>query len=203
MTSGRLRPFMRAALPLLLLAAPACRRSTLPDAPPEPAAPEAPAHTAPLLDFPQALHVADPSVNDFIRSAMTTAAAGRYDDFRLLWSAREEPLSREEYHQGWEAVRHVRLRALEKIVIAPDVAPADGPAPDMYAAYVEVTLDPRHRAAREKPQREAILVMVREQDRWTLMRAPKSVRDWLRGQIAGTVDDRPSADAVPQTSSRP
>lgn len=141
------------------------------------------------MQFPEDLNAKDPSVNDFVTHAMLTATSGDYDAFRLLWSAREEPMPREEFLQGWDAVRQVRVRALQQIVIAPDSAPADIPRVEMYAVYVEVSLDPEHRAAKEKPQREAILVMVREQDRWALMRAPKDVRDYMRGKMNKPTDE--------------
>lgn len=161
----------------------ACRRSAPADAESASIPAKEPVREEPRLQFPEDLNAKDPSVNDFVTHAMLTATGGDYDAFRLLWSAREEPMPREEFLQGWDAVRQVRVRALQQIVIAPDSAPADIPRVDMYAVYVEVSLDPGHRAAKEKPQREAILVIVREQDRWALMRAPKDVRDYMRGKV--------------------
>ncbi len=173
----------------ILTAGLACRRSAPADTEAPSIGVKEPVREEPRLQFPADLNAKDASVNDFVTHAMLTATSGDYDAFRLLWSAREEPMPREEFLQGWDAVRQVRVRALQQIVIAPDSAPADIPRVDMYAVYVEVSLDPEHRAAKEKPQREAILVMVREQDRWALMRAPKDVRDYMRGKVNKPADE--------------
>ena len=50
-----------------------------------------------LLVFPDDLHTTDDSINQFVKRAMRTCAAGEYPPFRLLWSVREEPLPRDEY----------------------------------------------------------------------------------------------------------
>lgn len=169
----------------ILTAGVACRRSAPAETESSSNSVKEPVREEPRLQFPEDLNAKDPSVNDFVTHAMLTATSGDYDAFRLLWSAREEPMAREEFLQGWDAVRQVRVRALEKIVIAQENATENSPQADMYAVFVEVSLDPEHRAAKDKPQREAILVMVREQNRWALLRAPKEVRNWLRSHVEG------------------
>lgn len=171
----------------ILVAGAGCRRSAPTDSENTNSTPQQPMRAEPKLHFPADLNAEDDSVNEFVTHSMLVATAGDYDAFRLLWSAREEPMPREEFLQGWDAVRQVRVRALEKIVIAQENAADDMPKTDMYAVFVEVSLDPAHRAAKDKPQREAILVMVREQNRWALLRAPKEVRNWLRSQVEGKI----------------
>jgi len=186
-------PILIATGVLLLAVVPQCRRS----APAEPDGPApVPTRTEPKLQFPIDLTVEDDSVNEFVTHAMLTATSGDYEAFRLLWSAREEPMPREEFLQGWDAVQQVRVRALQKIVISAEHRPEGFSDTDTYAVYVEVALDPEHRAAKEKATREAILVLVREGDRWALMRAPKAVRDWLRGKVAA--DSEPRQPLPPQ-----
>lgn len=171
---------------MVLLAAVHCKRPAPPTADEPAPAKEPTTHAEPELSFPDDLHVSDDdSVNAFVRTAMTTATRGDYAAFRLLWNAREEPMPREEFLQGWDAVQQVRVRAVEKIVISAETPSAGDPTEDMYAVYVEVSLDPAHHAAQEQAERAAILVIVREQEHWSLMRAPKDVRDWLRGKVGG------------------
>ena len=71
-----------------------------------------------LLVFPDDLHTTDDSINQFVKRAMRTCAAGEYPPFRLLWSVREEPLPRDEYDTGWQAVQEVRIRLLEQVRLA-------------------------------------------------------------------------------------
>ena len=157
----------RLVLPLLVCAAPVlflpgCRPEESnrgDDRPPVAEKPE-----VELLVFPDELRVADESVNSFMTRAMETCAAGDYNAFRLLWSAREEPLTAREFEEGWEAVREIRVRALERVLLAPE---------------------PDHAEARP----EVILMLVREHDEWRLARAPQAMRVWMRDHPPGTTPD--------------
>jgi len=149
-----------------------------------------------MLLFPDELRVADASVNDFVARAMETCAAGDYEAFRLLWTARDDPLPRDEFEQGWKAVQKIRLRALEKVRLAPDPDAGRIEAQEVYAAYAQVELDPSLQPNRPEPHREVILMMVREQDGWRLASAPKAMREWIRKRHAdgptGAADTSPS-----------
>ena len=48
---------------------------------------------------------------------LSTCVNGDYETFRLLWNAKQEPLRRDEFEQGWQAVKTVRVRAIEKVVL--------------------------------------------------------------------------------------
>ena len=135
-----------------------------------------------VLIFPDDLRVEDPAVNDYVRLAMTTCAGGDYELFRLMWSAREEVLPRDEYEQGWQAVREIRLTRLEKVMLAPNEKQGRTTAQTVYALLADVSLDPEHPAARNEPNRQVALMIVREHDDWKLARAPRTMREWLRNQ---------------------
>ena len=68
-----------------------------------------------VLNFPRELMVADATVNEFVAEAMKTCANGNYDSFRLLWSAREELITKREYERGWKAVLSMDIRADSRV----------------------------------------------------------------------------------------
>lgn len=138
-----------------------------------------------LLVFPDELRVEDSTVNEFVTKAMTTCATGDYEAFRLLWSARADPLPREEFEQGWHAVQTIKVRALEKVML--DVDPNAGRTEPqaVYALLTEVTLDPAQRVGQKEPQRHVVLMLAREHEQWRLAQAPKPMRDWIKNRIAG------------------
>ena len=138
------------------------------------------AKQANLLSFPEQLHVEDAAVNDFVIQAMNTCAGGDYQAFRLLWSAREEPLPRSEFEQGWQAVQEIRILALQQVMLAPGSDSDADALRGVYAVLAEVRLDPTHPAAQGNPHREVVLMIVREHDAWRLGRAPQSMRDWIK-----------------------
>ena len=137
-----------------------------------------------LLVFPESLYVEDASVNAFVRRAMDVCARGEYEPFRLLWSAREEPLHRDEFETGWQAVEEIRIRALEQVMLAAD-DPADdaGGIRPAYAVFAEVQLDPSLPAGQDEPARDVVLMIVSEHAEWRLGHAPKSVRAWIKQRI--------------------
>ncbi|UCC31830.1 MAG: hypothetical protein JSU86_06045 [Phycisphaerales bacterium] len=194
----------RPALPMLvscacitlLCLAPACRRdedvsqngtaaNDNPKKPPE------------LLVFPSDLRTEDDSVNAFVKHAMTQCASGHYDKFRLLWSAREDPLPRSEYQQGWQAVQEIRIRALQKAMLSAD--PAHGREEDetVYVIVANVSLDPTHRAGQREANREVALMLVREHDSWRLARAPKKMRAWIKERVSGDSEVLPEPPNTP------
>lgn len=89
------------------------------------------------LIFPKALEVDDPAVNAFVTRAMSICASRYYEDFRLLWSAREDPMSREEFEESWNAVKDIHIRAVRKAKLAGlPKDESDDSAIDSGAAFV-------------------------------------------------------------------
>lgn len=151
-----------------------------------------------LLRFPADLHMADASVNAFVKEAMLHCASGDYNRFRLLWSAKEEPLSRDDYEQGWQAVQKIAVRALKKVMLAADSKHRGDPSRKVYVLLAEVALDPTHRAGAREPNREVVLMMVREQGAWRLAHPPKAMRAWIKTQIKkiDQTDESPKMKSV-------
>ena len=139
-----------------------------------------------VLVFPDELRVEDDSVNVFLEQAMTVCTKGDYHAFRLLWSAREEPLPQDEFEEGWQAVREIRIRVLEKVLLAPESGFEAGIDRTVYAVYADVHLDPEHTAGRREPDREVVLMLVQEHDDWRLAEAPRSVRTWVKEKASAS-----------------
>lgn len=144
-----------------------------------------------LLVFPDELRVADSTVNEFVTKAMTTCAAGDYEAFRLLWSVREDPLPREEFEQGWQAVQTIKVRALEKVMLDADPNAGRTEPETVYALLTEVSLDPTQKAGQKEPQRNVVLMLAREHEQWRLAQAPKPMRDWVKNKTAATGESVP------------
>ncbi len=171
----------------------ACRRDESDDPGAESVArPAEEAQPENLLVFPPSLYVEDASVNDFLRRAMHVCVRGEYDAFRLLWSAREDPLARAEFDTGWQAVQQIRIRALQRVRLATDDA-AKGAAStrEVYAVLADVQLDPSLPAGQQEPRRDVVLMILREHDEWRLGNAPKSMRTWIKKSIE---ESSPSSD---------
>lgn len=137
-----------------------------------------------VLIFPDELRVADETVNDFVAKAMSICAAREYEAFRLLWSVRGDPLPREEFEQGWQAVQIIKVRALEKVMIDADPSAGRAEPETVYALLVDVSLDPEQKAGQKKPQREVVLMLIREHEQWHLAQAPKPMREWVKKKLA-------------------
>lgn len=177
-----------------------CRPAEPPTDVPEPVVHDvsAPASAA-VLDFPERLYVDDASVNDFVRRAMTVCVAGAYDPFRLLWSATDEPISREQFELGWRAVRAIHVRGLRRV----RTVAADAPA---YALHAQVQLDATALAPEQDAERDVVLMCVWEHEAWRLAHAPKRIRKWLlAASREGAPDERhgPSPAGAPRGAEPP
>lgn len=132
-----------------------------------------------VLTFPPELMVADATVNEFVAEAMQTCANGDYDSFRLLWSAREELITKREYERGWRAVLSMEIRALKEVKLAPDAARGETEPRTVYAVFAQVAFDPAQTADQQDVERQVVLVVQREHDAWRLGKAPRGLRTWL------------------------
>ena len=166
-------------LPVLTLVLASCRESEEKNQ--RPNNPQVGPKEAELV-FPESVRVADETVNSFVRTALTECARGDYDAFRALWTARQEPISRNEFEEGWHAVNRVEVRALRKAMLAAD-QPGQANAP-VHVLLVEVALDPQRKAGKRAPHREVVLMLVQEQVGWRMAFAPKDMREWIKAQVA-------------------
>jgi hypothetical protein len=157
--------------------------------------PQSTAQKAPeLLVFPTELYVEDASVNAFVERAMADCASGDYETFRLLWSAREEPLPRDEYEQGWQVVQKIEIRALENVVLGVSQAQGREEPENAYVVLADVALDPAHPAGEREPNREVAMMLVQEAGEWRLGRVPEVVRTWVKS-YGRRVDPAPQQPA--------
>jgi len=178
---------------------PSCRRDEQEKPPPAASTSTAAKSQRPnLLIFPEELRVADSTVNEYVAKAMTTCAAGDYEAFRLLWSARETPLPREEFEQGWQAVQNIQVRALEKVMLDADPSAGRTEPELVYALFIEVALDPAQKAGQKESRRLVVLMLTREHEQWRLATAPKPMREWIKKKIAEA-----SAQIAPSTVPNP
>ncbi len=152
---------------------------------------------AELLVFRNDIRVPDSSVNDFVTRAMRVCAGGDYEQFRLLWSVRDEPLSRPEYERGWQAVQQIKLRALQPIKLARETSVGVEEFEPAYAVLADVAFDPTQNLGKREPLGEVILLVVREQDEWHLTRAPEAVRSWLKDRTDGQGAEADGAATYP------
>lgn len=139
--------------------------------------------SAELLVFPDEVRVGDPSVNEFVERAMVGCASGDYDRFRLLWSVREDPLPRDDYLEGWQAVQRIKIRAVERVMLSPDPKLGREKPEIAYAILADVALDPARPAGQREPNREVVLALIREQTAWRLASAPTALRTWMKERV--------------------
>jgi hypothetical protein len=154
-----------------------------------------------LLVFDDAVRVPDGSVNAFVERAMKSATSGDYGAFRLLWTVREEPMPKAKFDEGWQAVEQIRILALEPAIVEMAKGGGDDATIEekVYLVLAEVRFDPRHPAGKKEPTREAVLMIVREQEQWRLAQAPKLMRDWIR-EKAGVGE---GVGVIPNEASKP
>lgn len=134
--------------------------------------------------LPHELRLDNDSANEFVELAMNAVSAGDYDPFRLLWSVKDEPVSRDDFEQRWTGLTQVRVRKLRPIILKN----ADGvPTGDeTYAILVDFSSDPAVVSRRREPLRDIVWLVVNEQGQWRLAKPPKKVKLWLRKEIGDT-----------------
>lgn len=196
---------------VVVLTVSGCTQTESEEPPPRQASQRAPDHVERVV-FPDALHVDHEPVNVFIEKALTICARGDYESFRLLWSARQDPLRREEFEQGWQAVRTIRVRAVEKIVLPGadgggadprHSTPPNGVAPDVsYVLLAEAEFDPNHPLGQRQPVRDFVLLVLQEQGEWRLGRAPAAVREWIKARSSAQ-QDRDAEASLPVRTTAP
>lgn len=146
------------------------------------------------VDFPPEHRADDQAVNDLVLETIQAATSGDYATFRLLWSAREEPITETEFRRAWQATRSVTIRALIKARFPdhPSVARMGYAAGEtVYVAYAQVALDPDLMPTRTK--RDMIIMVVREHDTWKLALPPDDVRENVKRLVMAAAEKGPLA----------
>jgi hypothetical protein len=174
------------AVLLLGLAVAGCRKDEPASEPPSATAP-----APPTFDFPEDRRSDDPAVNEFINHVLAVCTSEDYDMFRLLWTAKQEPPSRQQFEKGWHAHRMIRIRELRKMKTA------EGDI--VWGALAQMEFDPE---LVPRPSREVVLLLVKENDQWRLAQAPPAVRKALKPQTAP--DDAGAAtNGLPAPATQP
>lgn len=170
------------ALATLVLGA--CERQ-----PQAPIPPKASPSAKSVIEFPADVEADDPAVNAFVREVIGTCVTGDYERFRLLWNVHEDPFPRGEFERAWKAVRKVRIIVVQKMRNPPEGGAYEGTY--LYYVHGRVELDP----SVPEPNRDVLLLIIREGEQWRLARAPKN----LRTRVLGEQADQASQAAVPVT----
>ena len=143
----------------------------------QPSPQPSPTPDASRVVIPESVRADDPSVNDFIAQIIATCVAEDYEAFRLLWSAREKPISEKEFRRGWRATQSVTILNILKRRRREE-------GDIVYVVHGKMQLDPGANIA--APQRELVLLLVKEQERWHIASAPRSVAKALKASAANT-----------------
>jgi hypothetical protein len=163
-----------------------CERSDAPTPAPTPTPAPPVAESSVIVEFPDELQAKDASVAAFIREVIKTCVEGDYDQFRLLWSAKEDPFPRDAFERGWRAVRRVRIMDIQKF---------RRPVEDdlVFGVHAHVELD------ESVPERspDVVLLIVKEAGRWRLAEAPPALRE----RFLGPTDELPAA--APEVTTQP
>ena len=163
---------------LLAVAAVGCERGE------QPATEAAPPPEPELLHFPARLQAQDETVNTFIRDVIHTCASGDYDAFRMLWSVRDDPFPRDQFHRAWQSVQKVTIEAVRALR-----NPRDGSL--IYAVRARVELGPDLR----EPLRDVVILLTGENNQWRLTMPPEGLSDDLFEDHSPT--SQPDAQASP------
>ena len=170
-----------------------CRRTenNLPTPEPEPEAAR-----EELIAFPYELHVADADLNEFVMQALRICLAGDYEAFRLLWTAKQEPVARAQFDFGAYAVKQIRVLALERLRDQADDS-------TIYLFCVRIEFDTERMPAEVEPSRTVVLLALWEADAWRLARAPKELRRWILARAEVEEEGTEPTEPAPETPVSP
>ena len=170
-----------------------CRRTenNLPAPEPEPEAAR-----EEFIAFPSELHAADADINEFVMQALRTCLAGDYEAFRLLWTAKQEPVARAQFDFGAYAVKQIRVLALERLRDQ-----ADDSA--IYLFCVRIEFDLERMPAEVEPSRTVVLMALWEADAWRLARAPKELRHWILARAGVSEESTDPTEPAAETPVSP
>jgi len=134
----------------------------------------------PLVQFPQHLQTNEPSLNQFIVSALQTCATGDYDAFRQLFGSSFKPPGPADFERIWYQVQSVEVISVH----------AGQEEPPEY--YVHATVKLRIPDRRDREKRDVVVAVVREADEWRMAQAPKEAIHKVL-----VVDSQPATESSP------
>jgi len=135
------------------------------------------------ITFAPRTRVADETVNEFVERALRVTTGRDYEEFRLLWSATDEPFARKQFDAGWDSgVRRIVIDVLQKM---------RDPRSDevFYGMHAHAVLEPgRFNVSADEAERDVVLVVRRENGQWRLAHAPDEVRRVVREIREGGIE---------------
>lgn len=139
---------------------------------------EVPAAERPMVEFNCLTD--DPSMNQFIRQALTVCAEGDYDKFRQLFATSYPPPEYDSFKRIWQGVEGVFIRSVH------------GPYPgkeNRPTYYVHAHVRLRKPDSKNRTKRDAVVAVFKELDEWRMGSAPPGVIEKILAastQPAGT-----------------
>jgi hypothetical protein len=145
----------------------------------------------PDIVFPESVRTSDLSLNRFVDRFARVCVQGKYPDLRLMLSSRSgDPLVARRFESMFNALKQVRILALEKMPTVPDV---EGPVYLMKAEYVLEDF-----AVSKARQTEQVrLAIAWEDGNWRIGPIPRSVLARLEAYRAST--SQPGGEEAPGT----
>lgn len=119
--------------------------------------------------FPPDFECDEPGVPEMLTQAVQACTDQDYEAFRSFWSAREDPITEKEFIRAWRASPEFVLKELRQMKTP------DGEI--VYAVRALVSLDPNDVP---EPERDVVMLIVKESDAWRLKRAPRKLIKMLK-----------------------
>jgi hypothetical protein len=144
---------------------------------------------APVIIFPEQFKTDDVTVNEFIRTTLEACRTGDYDQFRQCFGVTIQPPSDNQFSHVWQSVKEIRVankvitrRELAAIAAAklgkplPPAAPEVGGRHEPQEYYVHVVVQLRRPDRRERTERQAVVSVFKEGDRWRMAPAEGAIQ---------------------------
>jgi hypothetical protein len=145
----------------------------------------------PDIVFPESVRTPDLSLNRFVDRFARICMQAKYADLRLMLSSRGgDPLVARRFESMFNALKQVRIIALEKMPSVPDV---EGPVYLMRAEYVLEDFAVTKAGKTEQVK----LAIAKEEGNWRIGPIPRSVLAQLEAYRAST--SQPGSEGDPST----
>lgn len=118
----------------------------------------------PEINFPQELKTEDPSFNQFVLTMLDICNKGDYDGYRQLFGTAYTPTPRTNFESVWQQIRVIQVVRIEK-----------HPRKDPPEYYLHARIVLRQPDRQNRTERNAIIMIFKEEGEWRLGSAPKEV----------------------------
>jgi len=144
----------------------------------------------PDIVFPESVRTTDLSLNRFVDRFARICMQGKYADLRLMLSSRGgDPLVARRFESMFNALKQVRIVALEKMPTVPDVA---GPVYVMKAEYVLEDFA----VSKARKTEQVRLAIAKEEGSWRVGPIPRSILAKLEEYRTGNSQSGSGADGA-------